>query len=417
MWRFSVSLERSVLGIVSLALFRAIPMLCYLAASPRVRWRSRLALVLTFGCVTALTMRVDPTLARFLAGVAVAFAYLVAAALLVFWLAPRLPLRALRLGAVLGAAALLFVLLPAFLGRGWLPAGGIIVGWETMLSAHSYFVDTAIRGQPRCWRDYLFFLFVNPTVVFRESGSRVSEPRLDLAGILRIVLGMLAMLGRDVILLLMLQVPMLQADQRPGAWAGYTSFLRTQALLVIVLYCAHSGLASLQIGYMRCIGYRVPERYRYPIFATSPQDFWQRWNTWVGRWGYRYVFLPVGRNLARSWRGRSGAIAAVIATFVVIGVLHDLGIYALRGLPPHGLPVPRMTFVFAAAACSFVAFTVVERGLKRLCRRLAPVLAWLVWIHVGLGLAWLAIPVLRDNRLPPPFESASHSVQVADRSG
>jgi hypothetical protein len=415
-WRFSVSLERGVLGIVSLALFRAIPVLCYLAASPRVRWRSRLALALTFGCVTALAIRVDSTLAGFLAGIAVAFAYLIAVALLLFWLAPRLSLRALRLGAVLVLAALLFVLLPAFLGRGWLPLGGIVVGWETMLSAHSYFVDTTTMGHPRCWREYLFFLFVNPTVVFRESGSRVSDPRLDLVGILRIALGMLAMLGHDVILLLMLQVPMLQADHHPGAWADYTSFLRTQALLGIALYCAHSGLASLQIGYMRCIGYRVPERYRYPILATSPQDFWQRWNTWVGRWGYRYVFLPVGRSLARSWRGRSGAIAAMIATFVVIGVLHDLGIYALRGVPPHGLPVPRMTFVFAAAAWSFAAFTVVERVLKRLCGRLAPALAWLVWIHLGLGLAWLAIPVLRDNRLPPPFESAFHSALVADRS-
>jgi hypothetical protein len=41
------------------------------------------------------------------------------------------------------------------------------------------------------------------------------------------------------------------------------------------------------------------------------------------------------------------------------------------------------------------------------------VLERLAWIHVGLVVAWLAIHVLRDNRLPPPIEAAKHVPFVA----
>src|SRR5262249_49206419 len=153
----------------------------------------------------------------------------------------------------------------------------------------------------------------------------------------------------------------------------------------------HSGLASLQIGYMRCIGYRVPERYRLPFLATSPQDFWRRWNTWIGRWGYRYVFFPTCRGLARSSIGRNSLAVAAIATFVVIGLLHDLGIYALRGIAMHAPPSLRMTFVFGVAGLAFAAFGLLARLARRMHRIAELALTWLLWLHVALGFAWLAI--------------------------
>lgn len=391
MTAIAAGLPHAALILASLALFRALPVLGYLAVS--LRWSRRLAILLFFGGVVALGVRADPGLARFLVGIAAGCGYLIAVAALLYRVAPRLPLRAIRLGAVLVPAAVLCVLLPGVC-RGWLPLGVIAIGWETMLSAHSYFIDTA--AQPRCWRGYLFFVFVDPTVVFRERGVRIGDPRLDLRGVLRIAAGLLAMLGHDAILLAMVWL---------APRAGYLGFLRTQVPLGIALYCAHSGLASLQIGYLRCLGYRLPERYRYPLFATSPQDFWHRWNTWIGRWGYRYLFLPLGLSLP--WRGRGRALLAALATFGVIGALHDLAIYAMRG----GAPAPRMTLVFLAAALAFPAFAPIQRALKHAPRRLAPILAWLLWFHLGLGLAWLAIPVLRDNRLP--FEAPPRSALVA----
>lgn len=57
--------------------------------------------------------------------------------------------------------------------------------------------------------------------------------------------------------------------------------------------------------------------------ATSFAEFWQHWNP---IWGYglgKYVYAPLQRVLP--------AASAVVMTFVVSGLLHDLVTMALRG--------------------------------------------------------------------------------------
>ena len=101
------------------------------------------------------------------------------------------------------------------------------------------------------------------------------------------------------------------------------------ALRALSEYAAHSGLASIQIGIMRQLGYQVPERYNYPFLASSPLDFWRRWNTYVGGWLRQYVFMPgmmfAGRRTRAPW-----AMAVVLTVvFVVSGLLHDIYGYAI----------------------------------------------------------------------------------------
>jgi D-alanyl-lipoteichoic acid acyltransferase DltB (MBOAT superfamily) len=93
-------------------------------------------------------------------------------------------------------------------------------------------------------------------------------------------------------------------------------------------YTAHSGVASIQIGCMRQLGYNIPERYRYPLFAHNPAEFWRRWNTYVGTWARSYVFVPLFSFLTRRvGRRRKGAgvcyAVAVVTTFSAVGLLHD----------------------------------------------------------------------------------------------
>src|SRR5438045_3161811 len=47
---------------------------------------------------------------------------------------------------------------------------------------------------------------------------------------------------------------------------------------LVAWYWAHSATASLQIAGMRALGWEIPERYRFPFLARSPDDFWKRWN-------------------------------------------------------------------------------------------------------------------------------------------
>ena len=73
------------------------------------------------------------------------------------------------------------------------------------------------------------------------------------------------------------------------------------------LYCAHSGLASFHIGWMRLFGHELPERYRYPMFATSSAGFWHRWNTWSWKWTRALPLRPhiLDRRRPASSAGRS----------------------------------------------------------------------------------------------------------------
>jgi D-alanyl-lipoteichoic acid acyltransferase DltB (MBOAT superfamily) len=107
-----------------------------------------------------------------------------------------------------------------------------------------------------------------------------------------------------------------------AAWVlplGFVRFARE--------YAAQSGVASIQIGCMRMLGYRIPERYRWPIFARSPADFWRRWNTYVGGWARTYVFFPLGLAIAKHRRRGTAKLfvvgGAILGTFGVVGVLHD----------------------------------------------------------------------------------------------
>ena len=411
MTAFLSTLARAAKGTAATVVFRVAPVALWLVLSRRFGGRVRLAAGVGVAISAALIVHADPGRVRFLVSVPVVMAYLALAALALRVLASRWSLAARRRGAALVVAALVFLVAPAFALRGRLPLGALVLGWEAMLSAHSIHADPN-AGVPR-WRDYLFFLLVNPTVVYRERGDWRGPPRLAPRGLARMALGGVAMLGHDAIVAALVSWPRLAAPAGAAGAAAYFAFVRTNAVLALALYCAHSGLASLQIGALRCVGLHLPERYRHPFLATSPQDFWLRWNRWIGRWGYHHVFLPVGRAVSRARLRRAAPVVAALATFAVIGLLHDLGIYVLRGVELHQLPALRMTIVFAAAGATFAGFRVLTSALRRLPRPLAGTIAWTAWAHVGFGLAWLAIPVLRDNQLPAAVERLARALGLA----
>ena len=99
------------------------------------------------------------------------------------------------------------------------------------------------------------------------------------------------------------------------------------SLRVVVAYASHSGLASMQIGLMNLVGHSVPERYNYPLLATSPLDFWRRWNTYVNSWLEKYVFIPLTRRLHPKLKTWSKG-TALLMTFIASGALHDGYSYA-----------------------------------------------------------------------------------------
>jgi len=254
---------------------------------------------------------------------------------------------------------------------------------------------------------------VNPTVVYAERGTGDRGPRADLQGICRIIVGTITMGGRSVALLLIGRTSWLRSVgvNSVSNLPTYVQFCAVSLVLALGLFCAHSGLAHIQIGWMRLLGHRLPERYVYPFMATSPADFWNRWNTWIGRWAYRYIYIPLGRRMMRALRGSLAVTWALLLSFLGVGFLHDFGVFAVRMGQSQGSVSLRFTFIFGIFGLVLVAWREGARFVRRFVDRQARwvrcvgiVLARLLLVQIAILLLWLAIPVLRSNVLPPTLE-------------
>jgi D-alanyl-lipoteichoic acid acyltransferase DltB (MBOAT superfamily) len=165
------------------------------------------------------------------------------------------------------------------------------------------------------------------------------------------------MLGSAALLARLIELVAQLSPRYAPALLGVGSLRLTQ------LYLSHAGLAHIQIGLMRQSGYIVPERYRAPLLARDPFDFWRRWNSYVGDWLRRYVFEPSIARLGERRQTRSTRILALLVTLAASGLLHDAFTYALD----KAWSARALSF-FLASGCAMVAWA----GLSRLRRRVAP---------------------------------------------
>jgi hypothetical protein len=230
--------------------------------------------------------------------------------------------------ALFGSCALSFMLVPGLV----LPAASLkpvlAIGFEMMLSTFSFVVEARQTVRRPARSDAMFFLVVNPTLVYAERGRK-----LELAaygrGVARIAAGIAGLAGTYLLARAFVHV-MDGWPSLPGRADPSLRLIVAGAFTYATTYFGQSGVASLQLGWMRLLGWEVPERYCFPFLATSPSDFWQRWNTYFGAWLRRYAFQPIalyGRRHHAAWPARFTTDAAVLATFVASGLLHDYAAY------------------------------------------------------------------------------------------
>ncbi|XP_078167085.1 putative long-chain-alcohol O-fatty-acyltransferase 4 [Carex rostrata] len=105
--------------------------------------------------------------------------------------------------------------------------------------------------------------------------------------------------------------------------------------LLLIMICFHIYLslevmlATAAIMAGAILGMELEPHFNKPYFSSSLRDFWgHRWNLMVSAILRPSVYVPV-----RSCMGRG---AAVIATFIVSGVMHELMFYYITLLPPNG---------------------------------------------------------------------------------
>jgi D-alanyl-lipoteichoic acid acyltransferase DltB (MBOAT superfamily) len=318
-----VSLAAATRDVVSMVGFRVLPVLGYLVVTRQLGIAPKILVLASAALVFILT---DVPGLIPLGWIAAVYGYFVVASALVPFAVQSLRQKALTRGGLFVAAGAAFLVLPGLFFPEAARGAALLIGWDLALASYSYVVELEHDSAEPARSDCLFFLLVNPALVYTHRGERLGAPCFDRAGALRTAIGIATLFAGSA--LIMPACAYFKRHQTatgpiPTTVLGLVAFVVLRFLLE---YARHSGLASLQLGLMRQIGHAVPERYRSPLLARNPTDFWQRWNTYVGGWIERYVFRPlVGRF--RRGRRRAGLQAAyaisAVSAFAATGLLHD----------------------------------------------------------------------------------------------
>ncbi len=74
-----------------------------------------------------------------------------------------------------------------------------------------------------------------------------------------------------------------------SAWCATLAFS-------VQIFCDFAGYSTCAIGAAMCLGFSLPENFRYPYAAIGFSDFWQRWHITLSSWLRDYLYIPLGGN-------------------------------------------------------------------------------------------------------------------------
>ncbi len=279
-----------------------------------------------------------------------------------------------------------FVVLIGLLGVEWTPARPSIVlpigisfyTFQTM----SYTIDV-YRRRMEPWPDFLdFALFVTffpqlvagPIVRARRLLPQFLEPRRATAAQLGWGLTLMTTgLFEKIVLADGFMAPVvdkvyanISSAGTVDAWIGTMAFAAQ-------IFLDFSGYSLCGIGAALCLGFHLPDNFRFPLAAIGFGDFWRRWHITLSAWMRNYVFTPLARRLPR---GGAGTAVAAMVTMFLVGLWHGaawgfvlwgtfmgallIGERLLLGVLPGG---PWRATPLARGAGNFVTIALLVLGL------------------------------------------------------
>jgi D-alanyl-lipoteichoic acid acyltransferase DltB (MBOAT superfamily) len=92
-----------------------------------------------------------------------------------------------------------------------------------------------------------------------------------------------------------------------------------------------AGYSTCAIGVALCLGFILPENFKYPYAAIGFSDFWRRWHITLSAWLRDYLYIPLGGNRKGELKTYINLMVTMLLgglwhganwTFVVWGGLH-----------------------------------------------------------------------------------------------
>jgi alginate O-acetyltransferase complex protein AlgI len=118
------------------------------------------------------------------------------------------------------------------------------------------------------------------------------------------------------------------------AWLGAFAFSGQ-------IFFDFAGYSTVAIGSALCLGFSIPENFRYPYAAIGFSDFWKRWHISLSSWLRDYLYIPLGGNRKGNLRTNVNLLFTMLLgglwhgaswTFVAWGLLHGLYLWLERVL-------------------------------------------------------------------------------------
>jgi alginate O-acetyltransferase complex protein AlgI len=110
------------------------------------------------------------------------------------------------------------------------------------------------------------------------------------------------------------------------AWMGMLAFTGQ-------IFFDFGGYSTCAIGAALCLGFVLPQNFRFPYAAGGFSDFWRRWHMTLSLWLRDYLYIPLGGNRKGTFRTYINLMLTMLLgglwhganwTFVAWGGLHGL---------------------------------------------------------------------------------------------
>jgi len=204
-----------------------------------------------------------------------------------------------------------------------LPVGISFYTFATM----SYTLDIYLRrAKPATnFLDYALFVTFFPHLVAgpimrpTELVPQFAEPRQASPNQLRFGLALMTLgLFQKVVLADGFLAPAAEkvydSDKLPGMLDAWMSTLAFSGQI----FCDFAGYSTTAIGVALCLGFAMPDNFRFPYAAVGFSDFWRRWHITLSSWLRDYVYIPLGGNR----HGEARTYASLMGTMLIGGLWH-----------------------------------------------------------------------------------------------
>ena len=84
------------------------------------------------------------------------------------------------------------------------------------------------------------------------------------------------------------------------------------------IFCDFAGYSTTAIGAALCLGFAMPDNFRFPYAAIGFSDFWRRWHITLSSWLRDYLYIPLGGNR----HGEARTYLALMVTMLLGGLWH-----------------------------------------------------------------------------------------------